>query len=349
MIRLLLILVWCGVVWISQANARSGTPGNNPTLNPAGISPCIIDTLSVHPSAAYALRRLSCTYTGHALTVTRSSTNTSINIDFVGPAINTSALITFCSGTVCNISEWFDQSGNSRNLICFGGNAINCPLIFSASTFAATIGPNTKPAALINSTYPNPLYGNTSADTGIVGTTAGGIFAVANAASGHSGSSTASWWEVGSVVEIRTSDANGNTASLGFIQGGSLYSPPSLLGERYLGTWLGSPTDMYSPITYTYGTDGIFGMRWNTSDTAPTKFYLNGGTPATNSSTAANNASTEICLPSGAATCLSVSTLWSGNLTEAYTFDSEPTIADVNALGANIHAWFGLTWTNITQ
>jgi hypothetical protein len=315
---------------------------------PPATNPCIIDTFSVHPSAAYALRRLSCTYAGYGVQVTRASDNTALNIGFVGAALNISSLVSFCTGTVCNISEWYDQSGNSRNLVCFGGNAISCPLIFATSAFAATIGPNAKPAALVNSTYANPVYENTSSDAGIVGTTAGAIFAVANTASGHAGASTASWWQVSSVVEIRTADSNGNTASLGFVQGGSLYSPPSFLGERYLGTWLGSPTDMYSPISYTFGTDAIFGMRWSTSDGTPTKFYLNGGTPATNSSTAANNASTEICLPSGAAACLAASTIWSGNLTEAYTFAAEPTLSDTNALGQNISTWFGLTWTNIT-
>jgi hypothetical protein len=68
-------------------------------------------------AAAYSLRKLRSAYTGAAIRVRRSSDNTETDIGFVANALDTATLLTFCGVGNGFVTTWYDQSGNSRNII----------------------------------------------------------------------------------------------------------------------------------------------------------------------------------------------------------------------------------------
>ena len=80
-----------------------------------GVTPLLLDTYS-GASAAYSLRKLRTAYTGNAITVRRSSDNTSQNIGFdANGNLDTASLLSFVGAGNGFVSVWFDQSGNSYN------------------------------------------------------------------------------------------------------------------------------------------------------------------------------------------------------------------------------------------
>jgi hypothetical protein len=80
-----------------------------------GVTPLLLDTYS-GARTAYSLRKLRTAYTGNAITVRRSSDNTSQNIGFdVNGNLDTASLLSFVGAGNGFISVWFDQSGNSKN------------------------------------------------------------------------------------------------------------------------------------------------------------------------------------------------------------------------------------------
>ena len=74
---------------------------------------------STTPAAvAYSLRKVSSSYTGHAIQVRRSLDNATLNIGFDGSGnLDSAALLAFISINNGYVSIWYDQSGNGRNLI----------------------------------------------------------------------------------------------------------------------------------------------------------------------------------------------------------------------------------------
>ena len=78
---------------------------------PSGLTPLLLDTYS-GAAAAYSLRKLRNDYTGSAITVRRSSDNTSTNIGFDGNGnLDTTALTTFVgSNNTALYSEEFDNA-----------------------------------------------------------------------------------------------------------------------------------------------------------------------------------------------------------------------------------------------
>ena len=68
-------------------------------------------------AAAYSLRKLRTAYTGNAITVRRSSDNTSQNIGFdANGNLDTTSLLSFVGVNNGFVSTWFDQSGNNRDI-----------------------------------------------------------------------------------------------------------------------------------------------------------------------------------------------------------------------------------------
>jgi hypothetical protein len=102
-----------------------------------------VGLLDTYPNAAaaYSVRLLRGNYTGSAIRVRRSSDNAEQNIGFDGSGnLDTTALTSFCSGTNGFVTTWYDQSGNSINLI--QTTAINQPQIVSSGSVLLV---NTKP------------------------------------------------------------------------------------------------------------------------------------------------------------------------------------------------------------
>ena len=61
------------------------------------------------PTAIYSTRLAVSTYTGKAPNVRRASDNTTQ--DFVGTAFDAASANSFCAGTLCSVTKWYDQSG----------------------------------------------------------------------------------------------------------------------------------------------------------------------------------------------------------------------------------------------
>ena len=81
-------------------------------------------------AAAYSVRALNSSYTGPVVEIRRDSDGTSRDIyaTYNGD-LDESAIETFCTGTTCTISTWYDQSGNSNDAT--QGTALNQPTIYT--------------------------------------------------------------------------------------------------------------------------------------------------------------------------------------------------------------------------
>lgn len=86
-------------------------------------------------------RKLRSAYAGSCIRVRRSSDNTEQDIGFVGDALDTSSLATFCSGTDGFVVTVYEQSGNSRDIT--QSTAASQPQIVSSGTIFT--GANGKP------------------------------------------------------------------------------------------------------------------------------------------------------------------------------------------------------------
>jgi len=81
-------------------------------------TPVPLDLLSAYPGAAvgYSLRKINSTYTGSAIRVRRSVTNTEQDIGFDSNGdLDTAALTTFVGAQSGFVTIWYDQSGNGIN------------------------------------------------------------------------------------------------------------------------------------------------------------------------------------------------------------------------------------------
>lgn len=118
--------------------------------------------LDVYPgaAAAYSLRKLRTAYTGAAIRVRRSSDNTETDIGFNGSnQLDTTALSTFCGLGNGFVTNWYDQSGNSKNATQTT-TSLQPYIYFSGSVITR----NGKPA-LQNSGY-NYLVASTASGSG---------------------------------------------------------------------------------------------------------------------------------------------------------------------------------------
>ena len=105
-----------GVLTLSATNTYTGaTTINSGTLRMDSLLPRPLTQLGVSASAAYSLRQLSATYSGSAIQVRRSSDNTTMDIGFIGGALDTTALLNFVGSGSGYVTTWYDQSGNSLN------------------------------------------------------------------------------------------------------------------------------------------------------------------------------------------------------------------------------------------
>ena len=90
-----------------------------------------LSAIASSAAAAFSLRKLSCSYVGNAITVRRSSDNTTSNIGFTTNGdLDTTALKTFVGASNGFVTTWFDQSGNGRDAT--QTTAANQPRIINA-------------------------------------------------------------------------------------------------------------------------------------------------------------------------------------------------------------------------
>jgi hypothetical protein len=82
---------------------------------------------------AYSLRRLTLAYTGNVVNIRRvvgSPSTTDIGFNSQGD-FDATAFNTFCTGTTCFLTTWYDQSGNGLN--CVQATTANQPQVVLAS------------------------------------------------------------------------------------------------------------------------------------------------------------------------------------------------------------------------
>jgi hypothetical protein len=182
--------------------------------------------LSLYPgaAAAYSLRRLSSSYTGSAIRVRRSNDNAEQNIGFVNDVLDTASLLTFTGANSGFITTWYDQSGNSRNLI--QTTTANQPIIVNTGTVQTING---KPAVYFDTTSKSisVAYGFPGANSFIfdVLQSNDNTFLVYHGASGGG-----SYVSVGNSVDSNTNINGGATVSQYYRNGALQTSPTTRIG-----------------------------------------------------------------------------------------------------------------------
>lgn len=128
MMRILVILLLCS----SFANGQIVTASAPYRVMGEPRFYYLITTYS-GAAAAWSLRKLDSTYTGHAIKVRRSSDNTEQDIDFLSSGyLDTASLKSFVGANSGYVTTWYDQSGNGKNLT--QTTAANQPRIVDAGT-----------------------------------------------------------------------------------------------------------------------------------------------------------------------------------------------------------------------
>lgn len=93
-----------------------GPSGGSSFYWPDGYSNTPAFLLPGSPYAAYSTRKVVSAYSGKSVNVTRQSDVTTQDIGFVGNDFDVASFNTFCSGTLCFVAKWYDQSGNGRDI-----------------------------------------------------------------------------------------------------------------------------------------------------------------------------------------------------------------------------------------
>ncbi len=330
------------------------TPPPPPVMSffsrPSG-GPNVLDQIAARPTAAYAFRKLSSAYEGSAIRVQRQD-GTFKDIGFgTDGSLDTEDLLAFCEGTDCRLATWYDQSGNRRDLVPSASDYSQAAFIVTAGALSATMGSNNRISARFVAGF-NTAYLQATGFPPVIGSTEGALWAVANAEAGGigpAGSGTNFPWRNPVSLMGVGGDPTGTSAGLGFFGAGDLWNPPSFTGYRWHGN-LASFTSMpAAPLSYVFGTDNIFTLRWKTTAATPTRANIGGGIPGTNSSKHVNSNTA----PSG----LSVLVIGNGgnprfglpfvgSIGEVLAFDKEPSLSDANKLGVNQANYYGeLPWT----
>ncbi len=96
------------------------------------LPPKMLDNVTVTPVVAYSLRKLKSTYNGSAIKIRRNSDNALLDVGFDALGnLNEGLISSFCGTSVGSVVIWYDQSGNSKDLIA--PTTSNQPDIYNGS------------------------------------------------------------------------------------------------------------------------------------------------------------------------------------------------------------------------
>ena len=116
-----------------------GAPSPSNTITPP------LDTYG-GSTVAYSLRKLRTAYSGPAIRVRRSSDSTTLDVGFnADGTLDTTAMLSFVGAGNGFVSIWYDQSGNSLNMV--QNTSVLQPTIVTAGSVRTDVG---KPAILFN-------------------------------------------------------------------------------------------------------------------------------------------------------------------------------------------------------
>jgi hypothetical protein len=100
-----------GRQWVMTANG-TGTANWQP-MPTLSAPACDVVTGA---AGCYGVYLMKASYSGNAFQITRSSDSTTLNIPFVNGIASWAMVDNFCVGTVCGVSDWYDQSGNGYDI-----------------------------------------------------------------------------------------------------------------------------------------------------------------------------------------------------------------------------------------
>ena len=121
---------------VTVSTAAGGT-GSAKTATATPSFAGILDGLS--PAASFSIRRLPGAYDGPLIRVRRSSDGAAQDIGAtIAGNLNTTELVSFCGGSSCFVSTWYDQSGNGRDAA--QATAANQPGIVNAGSIETAGG-----------------------------------------------------------------------------------------------------------------------------------------------------------------------------------------------------------------
>lgn len=315
--RRLLASTALGLALAAPARADMLTTGLG--AGPAAVvvaPPCDLITCT----AAYGMRKLRTGAT-KAIRAIRVSDNTQQDIGFVGNNLDEASLLTFCSGTSASIVTFYDQTTGAHDLPSTVGLTI-C----TAGAISAKI--NNHAVALVPGSY--NTY-NSSA------------FAYCTL-------NTCTYFGVGQIQSGAGTTSCFNSKDLwGSSDFGYFIGVLSTANTACGGSGVNAST---ATAAYTNGTNVIFALRYSTSDTNKMKFYVNGGTPGTdtNAGGITPSGNPELGCVDGNSGCTVTA---NSTFAEWIISSGELSLADSNTLGSDQASYWGngsgISWTTITQ
>ena len=282
-----------------------------------------LDAIATTPTGAWSTRKLRAAYAGSALRVRRSSDSTEQDIGFSGNELDTAALLTFCGAGNGFVVTWYDQSGNSRNVT--NATAAQQPKIVSAGLLINAI--NGKPCILwdgVDDKLPSGIAASNFFSAGAY--TSFGIMRPS------AGTNALECWNMRQII----ADNGAFIAPIAFFDDG--------LGVTRL-------YGGHDPITGLVD-QGFVNITYPENAVCLTKFtgsridvWKNGGTPGSDT-VVTNIEALNNSLNLGATTM--AQSFYSGHVIEVYTFNSALSVSECNVLGANLAAYAGVSWSDVS-
>lgn len=265
-------------------------------------------------TGAWGARKLRTAYAGNCLKVRRSSDNTTQDIGFSGGDLDSGALTSFVGAGDGFIDTWYDQSGNARNLT--QATQANQPKVVASGSVITTVGGKSSP--LFDAS--NDHFTSGLAMSSFIAASAYTALMAGRATSG-----------VTNINEARNrmvfGDPSGYMIGLGF---NATQLQPSHYPASYVSAAVG----------VTYPATAAFIHRYDGTNMAA---YAGGGTGA--SVAAGNVGSVGGTMTVGFG--FSGGNYFDGNICDFMLYSSALSTANLNALGANMSAYYGTTWTSI--
>jgi lysophospholipase L1-like esterase len=111
-----------GMLWLDQYGQSwmmtDGKPGRATWVYRDPSAPVVDDVGGKGPLVAYGTRRMTSSYNGQALNLSRTSDAAKRDIGFLPDGrLDEATLGSFCARTECRVAIWYDQSGNRQDAV----------------------------------------------------------------------------------------------------------------------------------------------------------------------------------------------------------------------------------------